>query len=781
MLKRLLIAALAGVAVFAVASDPPASTPKDFVPGPEAEWRNPELIKKRVTQKALQVISVATAPRQSLSIPGILNPSIKKDKYIGKLENNWPNPIEPTRVEATPNALEPDAGTGVVGFDGISQTNLTPPDPDAAVGGGHIVQVVNSRFAFYDKCGNELYANNFSAWVGGFSGWFLFDPKVIYDPYYQRWTMMIHARSSNPRNSVLLMLVSNGSNPMTSGWWLYAVGMDWYYSGDQTWCDYADLGYGVNALYAAGNQYSWSSGNYRGTVMSVMNKAQMYAGTASWYYVFPAAFTTRICDMYANGGNTDFMVSSGSGGGNSLRVFRMDDPFGAGTFTSADYAVAAYALAPGANNIGPGYGFDCRGMDARVTYDFTRGKWAMYLAYNLNVGGEMGARLDALNPWNGTHLLSSNYKYGAGYNVTMPCPVPDYRGNVALVHSFAGPGWNPSVDVAWYDDFVYYNNIVMAGGLGPNGSNRYGDYAGGSMDWDDFFNGPGGNTTPTKMWVTGEYHGTGGNWRTRIHASVGNGLVPPAMTVAGSNGLYLRQQGNASGIGTSWTVGHANHTGYVWEATDDVSWLTLSSSGGTLYQGQTANVTATTNANANSLPLGLHTGTVSFRNCFTGATITRTVQLSIGNWVCLTGLWSIYAGEEFAGTWQDVCAADGNFYSLFNDPTSLTTDVVFHSTGWSDQNSDVYCYPIYRVARPGLQAQLYYWNSTNTSWTIAAGSVASQTSAYLFGYRQGEQYISTGGDIWPRFVTSPINDEDPAQDGWLTEIDWLNVWVYPLP
>lgn len=780
MLKRLLIAALAGVAVCAVANDPAPSGTKVHVPGPESEWRNPELIKERVTQKALQVVSVATAPRTGLSLSGVLNPRIKKDRYIGRLDLPGATMPAAENVMVAPNSVLEDNGTGVVGFDGISQTNLTPPDPDAAAGRDHIVQVVNSRFAFYDKCGNELYANNFSAWVGGYSSYFLFDPKVIYDKYRDRWVMMIHARRTNPQDSALLMLVSNGPNPMTAGWWLYAVGMTWNYSGNITWCDYADMGYGVNAIYLAGNQYGFAGGYY-GAPMAIINKNDLYSGVANWYYRHPNDFTLRIADMYEYGGGVDaFMIASGSGGGNSLALWRMSDPFGAATLTRTVVPVSAYALAPVANPLGPGYGFDCRMLEARLAYDYTRSKWGLYCALNAEMGGVMGARLFNINPWASTQNSALNYWYSGGLHVTMPCPVPDYRGNVALVHSFAGGGWNPSAGVGWFDDNAYFNNNVIAGGAGPNGSDRYGDYAGGSLDWGDWFN-TAGLTAPTKMWITGEYHGTGGNWRTRIHASVGNGLVPPAMTVAGGNGLYLRPQGNASGIGTTWTVGHANHTGYVWEATDNVSWLTLNTGGGTLYPGQTANVTATTNANANSLPLGLHTGTVTFRNCFTGATITRTVQLSIGNWVCLTGLWAIYAGEEFAGTWQDVCAADSNYYSLFNDPTNMTTDVVFHSTGWSDQNSDVYCYPIYRVGRPGLQAQLYYWNSSNSTWAIAAGSVASQTPAYLLGYRQGEQFISTGGDIWPRFVTSPINDEDPAQDGWLTEIDWLNVWVYPLP
>ena len=55
---------------------------------------------------------------------------------------------------------------------------------------------------------------------------------------------------------------------------------------------------------------------------------------------------------------------------------------------------------------------------------------------------------------------------------------------------------------------------VMAQGLGPNGSNRYGDYASMAVDPVD-----------GSFWFTGQYNpnATGGNWSTRIgNFDIGN-------------------------------------------------------------------------------------------------------------------------------------------------------------------------------------------------------------------------------------------------------------------
>ena len=65
-----------------------------------------------------------------------------------------------------------------------------------------------------------------------------------------------------------------------------------------------------------------------------------------------------------------------------------------------------------------------------------------------------------------------------------------------------------------------------------------------------------------------------------------------------------------------------------WTASASVNWLDLSVSSGSLAASGTTTVDATVNANANSLPGGVHQATVDFVNQVSGQTITRDVTLT---------------------------------------------------------------------------------------------------------------------------------------------------------
>jgi hypothetical protein len=109
-------------------------------------------------------------------------------------------------------ALQGNAATAVFGTAAISGPSLTfegvsnednfniyggrvnPPDPNAAVGPNHIVEIANLIFAVYDKAGNklagataigELWANFAVPDCDDTSG----DPVVLYDRQADRWIL----------------------------------------------------------------------------------------------------------------------------------------------------------------------------------------------------------------------------------------------------------------------------------------------------------------------------------------------------------------------------------------------------------------------------------------------------------------------------------------------------------------------------------------------------------------------------------------------------------------
>jgi hypothetical protein len=106
------------------------------------------------------------------------------------------------------------------GFLGITQTPLTPPDPYAATGPGHVVAVTNGAIAWFLRDGTF----QFQQAIDGFSGFwaslgagngFIFDPEVLFDPDSRRFMAMANER--NGGQAFFLLAVSDDDNP--NGTW----------------------------------------------------------------------------------------------------------------------------------------------------------------------------------------------------------------------------------------------------------------------------------------------------------------------------------------------------------------------------------------------------------------------------------------------------------------------------------------------------------------------------------------------------------------------------------
>lgn len=128
-------------------------------------------------------------------------------------------------------ALEPYDGPGGdgpdFGFEAVTSTGWTPPDPEMAVGPDRIVAIVNGQIALFDKAGNNIFRdeieNTFGFWGELGANNFVFDPEALWDPHHQRFFAMACERSDNGR-SFFLLAVSKTSSPNTrDDWWKYRL------------------------------------------------------------------------------------------------------------------------------------------------------------------------------------------------------------------------------------------------------------------------------------------------------------------------------------------------------------------------------------------------------------------------------------------------------------------------------------------------------------------------------------------------------------------------------
>ncbi|MCK5783837.1 MAG: hypothetical protein KAH06_05280, partial [Desulfobacterales bacterium] len=214
-------------------------------------------------------------------------------------------------------------------FSGLEDSgNSIPPDVNGAAGPDHLMITLNTGFRIMDKEGNTIADIS----TGGF--WFgmpgagdVFDPKIMYDPYADRW-ILVEPSSSNVANSRLYVAVSENSDP-TGNWFMYAFESD---PEKQFWFDYPSYGFNKKWIVVSGNMFGAGFGY---NVLFVFDKAAIYNNAEEVSYtrfkiydgftIVPAlTYDTELEDMYMvnnAGGN--------SGGSGHLNLWKVSGEIGA--------------------------------------------------------------------------------------------------------------------------------------------------------------------------------------------------------------------------------------------------------------------------------------------------------------------------------------------------------------------------------------------------------------------------------------------------------------------
>ncbi len=146
-------------------------------------------------------------------------------------------------------------------------SSFIPPDTMGAVGSDYIVELINGRYSVYEKdTGNRVQTSSLRQFWNdsGVNRFDTFDPRIVYDPFSERW-FAISAADRRSDISSFLLAVSNTSNP-TQGWTGFAIDGD---STDQRWVDYPTLGFNQDGVYLAANMFPISFGGLRTTIVAV--------------------------------------------------------------------------------------------------------------------------------------------------------------------------------------------------------------------------------------------------------------------------------------------------------------------------------------------------------------------------------------------------------------------------------------------------------------------------------------------------------------------------------
>lgn len=135
--------------------------------------------------------------------------------------------------------------------------------------------------------------------------------------------------------------------------------------------------------------------------------------------------------------------------------------------------------------------------------------------------------------------------------------------------------------------------------------------------------------------------------------------------------------------------------------------------------------------------------------------------------------YTVTMGEEFNGGLSALTASDDVKVEVFNDPTNLMAQIEYNATTTATNVTSLTFNAETSAARPGLALAIQLFNYSTTNWTNVSGRTEPESDAVstVNLTTTAANYVGANGELAARTTWSPINDEDPSQDGWLHFVD----------
>ncbi len=173
-------------------------------------------------------------------------------------------------------------------FEGNLDTcGCQPSDSEGDVGPNHYIEAINETIQIFDKSGNTLSGpTSYNSFFSGLTGTPCTnandgDPYVVYDRFADRWLISDFAFPSFPGSSFWQCIgVSQTSDPVSGGWFLYAVQVDPAnptYLGDYPKFALWNDGGTQNAYFFTVNTFS-SPTTFNGVHVYALDRASMLTG-----------------------------------------------------------------------------------------------------------------------------------------------------------------------------------------------------------------------------------------------------------------------------------------------------------------------------------------------------------------------------------------------------------------------------------------------------------------------------------------------------------------------
>ncbi len=420
-------------------------------------------------------------------------------------------------------------------YDGIGYTSVNPPDPDIDVSPTHVIQMINGSggayYKIYDRITgavvvNQTYFDSFTG-IGG-----LGDPIVLYDQLADRWLMSEFSNGGN-----LLVVAISVTNDPTGTWDIYS------YQAPQ-FPDYPKYAVWPNAYVVTSNEST--------PAVYALDRTQMLAGNAGTMQRFTVPPYGTIGFQAMTPADIDGTTLPPSGepaivmrmaddawdpnlNQDQLEIFEFDIDFATPANTSITLTQEIATL-PFDTHLCGYTSFSCIDQQGsstnldplrellmnKIHYRRFSTHEAMVMCHATDVTGndDAGVRWYELRRTTGNWVIHQQGTYSPDTESRWMASIAiNADGSIGLAYSTSSASSFPSIKYTGRMECDPLGTMtepetVMAQGLGPNGSNRFGDYASMAVDPVD-----------GSFWFTGQYNpnASGGNWSTRIgNFDIGN-------------------------------------------------------------------------------------------------------------------------------------------------------------------------------------------------------------------------------------------------------------------
>jgi hypothetical protein len=193
----------------------------------------------------------------------------------------WRYTVPPSPLQG---GLDIPSPTPQVSFQALADDNTWfPADTHGAVGPGHVLTMLNTQVRIQTRTGSNIAGpvslSNWWTTAGATFSKQVFDPKVMYDPYADRW---IATALTDPQvgTASLLLATSQTGNP-TNAWDFFQVDAD---PNNVVWADYPSLGFNRQWITVSVNMFT-NSGNFRNSRLYVFDRPNVYAGGTNFVVI----------------------------------------------------------------------------------------------------------------------------------------------------------------------------------------------------------------------------------------------------------------------------------------------------------------------------------------------------------------------------------------------------------------------------------------------------------------------------------------------------------------